>query len=250
MAVDVTGNLFIPDVWSSRIRRVDASTGIITTVVGTGAPGFSGDGGTATSASLEMPWDVRVDTAGNLFIADFRNHRIRRVDAVTGVIATVAGSGLTGNEGGGFTGDGGPATSASLAWPYGVAVDPSGNLFIADSSNNRVRRVDAATGVITTVAGTGDTGFSGDGGPATSASFALPQSVAVDPSGNLFIADGLNRRIRKVEGVAAAVPTSTPTPTPIPGVPTLGLGVLAGLLLAVFLWVYNQRKQGSGVSGG
>ena len=131
------------------------------------------------------------------------------MDAATGVITTVAGDGTSGSSG-----DGGPATSASLNTPIGVAVDASGNLFIADTGNNRIRRVDAATGVITNVAGDGTSGFSGDGGPATSATLNLPHGVTVDASGNLYIADTGNDRIRKVEAVASAVPTATPTSTP------------------------------------
>jgi hypothetical protein len=194
VAVDAFGNLFIADERNHRIRRVDAASGIITTVAGNGIRGFSGDGGLATSASLRNPFDVALDAAGNLFIADASNHRIRRVDAASGIITTVAG--------GGFSvfpdiGDGGPATSASLAFPTGVAVDAAGNLFIADNSNQRIRRV-APSGVITTVAGDGSFGFSGDGGPATQASLAGPRGVAVDSAGSLFIADERNHRIRRV----------------------------------------------------
>ena len=207
VAVDASGNLFIAEFGNRRVRRVDGATGFITTVAGDGAFGFSGDGGPATSASLNSPRGVTVDASGNLFIADTFNNRIRRVDAAIGIVTTVAGTGVEG-----FSGDGGPATSASLNDPFGVAVDASGNLFIADLRNNRIRRVDGATGVITTVAGDGTSGFSGDGGPATSASLNVPWGVAVDASGNLFIADLSNDRVRKVEGVAAAAATTSPTP--------------------------------------
>jgi sugar lactone lactonase YvrE len=202
VAVDASGNLFITDRLNHRVRRVDAATGIITTVAGDGGSGFSGDGGPATSASLSFPEGVAVDASGNLFIADAGNSRIGRVDAATGIITTVAGVGA-----GGFSGDGGPATSASLFFPEGVAVDALGNLFIADTSNNRVRRVDAATGIITTVAGDGASGFSGDGGPATSASLNSPRGVAVDASGNLFIADFSNDRVRRVDAVTGTITT-------------------------------------------
>jgi len=192
--VDASGNLFIADTYNNRIRRVSVS-GIITTVAGSGPRGFSGDGGPATAASLYYPSDVAVDSAGNLFIADFDNQRIRKVSA-SGIITTVAGNGTQG-----FSGDGGPATAASLYYPSGVAVDASGNLFIADSGNSRIRKV-SASGIITTVAGSGpsgfSSGFSGDGGPATSASLGEPYHVAVDSAGNLFIADTGNSRIRKV----------------------------------------------------
>jgi hypothetical protein len=159
--VDSKGNLFIADSGNNRIRRVDGQTGIITTVAGIGEKGFSGDGGKATEARLYNPIDVFVDSLGNLFVADYWNHRIRRVDGQTGVITTVAG---TGEEG--FSSDGGKATEARL-YPSDVFVDSLGNLFITDYLNNRVRRVDGQTGVITTVAGTGERGFSGDGGKAT-----------------------------------------------------------------------------------
>jgi sugar lactone lactonase YvrE len=192
VAVDTSGNLFIADYANNRIRKVTASTGIISTVAGGAYQGYSGDGGPATSAELYHPEDVAVDTSGNLFIADTTNERVRKVTPA-GVISTVAGNGS-----GGFGGDGGPATLASLNWPAGVAVDAAGNLFIADCSNNRVRKVTASTGVISTVAGNGIGGFYGDGGPATSAWLNEPTGVAVDTSGNLFIADADNNRVRKV----------------------------------------------------
>jgi sugar lactone lactonase YvrE len=198
VAVDASGNLFIADAYNQRIRRVDASTGIITTVAGNGTAAYSGDGGAATSASLNYPYGVAVDTSGNLFIGDYGDDRVRRVDAATGIITTVAG--------GGSGGDGGPATSASLSFPRGVALDTPGNLFIADG-NNRIRRVDAATGIITTVAGNGTWGYSGDGGAATSASLNDAASVAVDSSGNLFIADNQNQRVRRVAAATAVITT-------------------------------------------
>ncbi len=189
VAVDLAGNLYIADSSNNRIRKV--SSGTITTVAGNGTQGFSGDGGPATSASLYYPTGVVVDSAGNLYIADSSNNRIRKVSS--GTITTVAGNGTQG-----FSGDGGPATSASLYYPDGVAVDLAGNLYIADSSNNRIRKV--SSGTITTVAGNGTQGFSGDGGPATSASLYYPDGVSVDSAGNLYIADTRNCRIRKVSG--------------------------------------------------
>ena len=207
--MDSSGNLFIADIGNHRIRKVDTS-GNISTVAGTGSAGFSGDGGSATSAQLDKPSGVAVDSSGNIFITDQDNHRIRKVDT-SGNISTVAGSGTPG-----FSGDGGPATSAKIQSPLRVELDPSGNLFFTDFNNRRIRKVDTS-GTITTVAGTGAAGFSGDGGPATSAQLGLfPGGVAVDSSGNLFIADKSNNRIRKVETVAAAVPTHTPTPTATP----------------------------------
>ena len=195
VAVDAAGNVLIADVSNQRIRRVDAATGIITTVAGNGSFGFSGDGGFAIDASLNDPIGVAVDSAGNLFIADTFNQRIRRVDAATGIITTVAGNGTFG-----FNGDGGLATNAWMRDPVGVAVDSAGNLFITDQNNQRIRRLDAATGTMSTVAGNGTFGFSGDGGLATDASLSRPTAAALDSAGNLLIADQSNHRIRHVEG--------------------------------------------------
>src|SRR3954447_19494691 len=133
---------------------------VITTAVGTGEKGFAGDGGPANTARLNGPFDVAFDSAGNLYFSDTFNHRIRRVDARSGVITTVAGNGEAG-----YSGDGGPAVNASLNEPYGIALDRSGNIFVADRLNRRVRRIDAASGIITTLAGTGEAGYSGAGGP-------------------------------------------------------------------------------------
>lgn len=205
VVLDRAGNIFIADLGNQRIRRVSADTGKITTVAGTGQEGFSGDGGPAKRARLANPSGVALDNAGNLYIADRDNNRIRRVDAVSGVISTVAG---TGENGAG--GVGGPATSAQLSFPRDVAADGAGNFFIADTGSDRILRVEVATGIITTVAGTGKAGFSGDGGPATAAQFDAPIGVAVDARGNLFIADLFNRRIRRVDartGVITTVPT-------------------------------------------
>ena len=199
VAVDMSGNLFIADRYNYRIRKVTPG-GVISTVAGNGAQGFSGDGGPAISAQLFSPYAVAVDAAGNLFIADAGNNRIRKVTAA-GIISTVAGNGT-----GGYRGDGGPATSAELYYPSSVAVDAAGNLFIADRDNNRIRKVTTA-GIISSVAGNGTQGFSGDGGPATAAQLNLPMCVAVDSMGNLFIADAYNSRIRKVtaDGIISTV---------------------------------------------
>jgi uncharacterized protein (TIGR03437 family) len=169
----------------------------IRTVAGNGTQGFSGDNVAAASAALNGPTGVALDSAGNLYVADTSNFRVRKVSG--GVITTVAGNGTAG-----FSGDNGPATSAELYWPDGVAVDSAGDLYIADSGNNRIRKV--SNGVITTVAGNGTKGFSGDNGPATSAQLYAPFGIALDSAGNLYIADSGNNRVRKVSnGVITTV---------------------------------------------
>jgi uncharacterized protein (TIGR03437 family) len=197
--VDAAGSLYIADTYNQLVRKV--SNGVITTVAGTGTHGpSSGDNGPATSASLYSPSAVAVDSAGNLYIADTGNSRIRKV--TNGIITTVAGNG-----GYGFSGDDGPATSAQLYDPYGVAVDSAGNLYIADTLNGRIRKV--ANGIITTIAGNGTYGFSGDNGPGTSAQLSRPYGVAVDSAGNVYVADRDNNRIRVL--TPAAVTDRTPT---------------------------------------
>jgi uncharacterized protein (TIGR03437 family) len=185
VAVDSVGNLYIADFGNNVVRKV--SGGVITTVAGNGMYGFGGDNAQATSAELWYPSGVAVDSAGSLFIADFANSRIRKVS--NGVITTVVGNGTAG-----YSGDGGPATSAELYQPIGVALDSAGNLYIADISNNRIRKV--SNEVITTVAGNGTTGYSGDGGAAASAELSQPLGVAPDSAGNLYIADFGNNRVR------------------------------------------------------
>jgi uncharacterized protein (TIGR03437 family) len=191
LAVDGAGNLYIADDGHHRIRKVSPS-GIITTVAGTGKTNFSGDGGPATSATLYRPSGVAVDGAGNVYIADTQNVRIRKVDT-SGNISTVAGNGAIG-----YSGDGGPAVNAALFYPMGVAVDAAGNIYIADQNAYVVRKVNKA-GIISTVAGNGAFGFSGDGGPATSAELSGVYSVAVDSAGDVYIADFGNHRVRKVD---------------------------------------------------
>jgi hypothetical protein len=186
-AVDSVGNVYIADTGNSRIRRV--SNGVVTTVAGNGTWGFSGDNGPAISAGLYSPFGVAVDSAGEVYIADTDNFRVRKVS--NGVITTVAGNGTWT-----FGGDGGPAISAQVAGPTGAAVDSAGSVYIADTGNNRVRKV--SNGVITTVAGNGTQGFSGDGGPASNSQLSYPAGVALDSEGNLYIADTGNERVRKV----------------------------------------------------
>ncbi|HEY7392086.1 MAG TPA: hypothetical protein VH640_26445, partial [Bryobacteraceae bacterium] len=204
VAVDGAGNLYIADSLNSRIRKISPS-GIISTVAGNGLPGFSGDGGPATSASLYLPQGLAADNAGNLYFAD--NSRIRKVDT-TGIITTVAGNGSPIG-----LGEGAPATSTGMV-PVWVAVDSAGNLYVVDDATNRIRKVTTG-GAITTVAGNGMAGFSGDGGPATSASLNAPSSVAVDSAGNIYIADLNNNRIRKVTSSNPAAPAISASPNAV-----------------------------------
>jgi sugar lactone lactonase YvrE len=190
LALDSGGNLYIADSANNRIRKV-TTDGLISTVAGSGSPGFGGDDGPATSARLNNPTGVAADSGGNFYIADLSNQRVRKV-STDGVITTVAGNGVAG-----FSGDDGPAAAAQLSNPIAVAVDSSGNLYIADLSNQRIRKV-SGSGVITTVAGNGEGGFAGDGGPATSAVLANPAGVAVDSSGNLYLVDFDTGRARKI----------------------------------------------------
>ncbi len=190
VAIGLDGTIYIGDRSNNRIRRITG--GIISTIAGTGVVGFGGDGGAATAAQLADPFSVAVDSAGNVYIGDLANCRVRRVDP-TGVITTIAGTGQPLSDG-----DGGAATAARLDNPHSAVVDGSGVIFVADTSNGLVRRVDTA-GVITDVAGTGASGFAGDGGPATLAELDQPNGVAVDGLGNMYIADTSNNRIRKVD---------------------------------------------------
>jgi DNA-binding beta-propeller fold protein YncE len=221
IAADAAGDLYAADLDNHRVRRISAS-GIITTVAGSGQDTFSGDGGPATKAGMN-PVTVAVDSTGNLYIVDAgNNNRIRKVDA-SGIITTVAGGGHPADG----IGDGGPATSARLNFPTDVALDARGNLFIVEHTGHRVRMVTPA-GTISTVAGTGQAGFAGDGGPATAAQLNLPISVVPDDAGHLYIADVGNHRVRMV-GPDGAIRTVAGGGNPVDGLGDGGLATEARL---------------------
>src|SRR6185312_6067757 len=201
LAFDTAGNLIFADTYNHCIRRVDARTGTIRTVAGTGERGFSGDGGPAVQAKLDQPYGVVVDRSGTIYTADRLNGRVRRIDP-SGVITT-----LTGDGSGKFSGDGGPAAKAGLAEPNGLAFDASERrLFITDVADHRVRVVDLTSGVITTFAGTGEAKHDGDGGPATRAGVFGARAVALAPDGSLYVMERQGSSIRRVrDGIIETV---------------------------------------------
>ena len=196
MAIDSAGNIYIADSNNYRIRKITASTGLVSTIAGNGTYGFSGDNGQATSASFGQVYGIAVDSSGNVYLADGDNNRIRKVNATTGIITTVAGNGTYGN-----TGDTGPATSATLGSPQDIAVASNGDIYISDSANNTIRKVTASDGKINKIAGTGAANYTGDTGAALSATLNYPYGLALDSSGNLYIADNGNSVIRKITGL-------------------------------------------------
>jgi sugar lactone lactonase YvrE len=239
LAVDAEGNIYLADSWLHTIFKIDRA-GWRTIFAGCGQQGYSGDGGPATAAKLWMPYDVRFDAQGNLLIADVYNNVIRKVDRA-GVITTVAGTGQAG-----FSGDGGPATQAQLRKPYGLLFDQAQNLLITDSENNRIRRV-GRDGIITTIAGSGVQGYAGDGGSALQAQFNVPQSLALDARGRLYIGDEHNHAVRVVEpyapdSVGGTVRTVTGGPTPHGYSGDGGPAAAAQIADPENLWV---RKDGS-----
>lgn len=252
------GALYIAEGGNHRVLRLDLTTSRISTVVGCGEQGYAGDGGPAVNARLNEPYEVRFDRGGNMYIVEMRNHVVRRVDADTRSITTVAGTGKQG-----YSGDGGPASAASLNQPHSIAIDSSGALYIADIGNHRIRKVDPKTGIVESIAGndersmprdgqsarrnpilgpralwidennlwialreghsiwrmglddgilhhiagTGEAGYSGDGGPAIRASFNGPKGIAVGPHGSLFVADTENNAIRKIDLISGRIST-------------------------------------------
>ena len=194
LTVDISGNIYIADILNHRIRKVNTS-GIITTIAGTGIQGSTNGDGSATSADLDTPSGVAVDISGNIYIADTFNNKIRKINPTTGIITTIAGTGVYGYN---PDQDGSAATAAQLSSPIAVAVDVSGNIYIADTDNYRIRKINAITGIITTIAGIGAQPYSGDNGLAISAGFVFPYALTVDISGNVYIVDRDDSRIRKV----------------------------------------------------
>ena len=192
VSVDGSGNVYISDYNNNVIRRI-SPTGIINTVAGTGTAGFGGDGGAATAAAINSPGAILADNSGNVYFSDINNHRVRRINP-GGVIATVVGNGIAG-----YSGDGGTAGLASINSPSGVAIDGSHNLYVSDYTSGVVRKINVITDIITTIAGDGDAGYSGDGGPATAASLYQPRRIAADAIGDVYIADWDNFRVRKVD---------------------------------------------------
>ena len=250
IAVDSAGNIYFADDSTSRIRKIDVN-GIIATVAGNGVAGFSGDGGLATSAQLSSPSGVAVDSAGNLYIADANNFRVRKVSA-TGIVSTIAGTGAQG-----YSGDGGPASSALLGRVDGIAIDASGNLYIVDGVV-RIRKISAG-GIITTIAGSAASGYAGDGGPATSAQLSGPTALAVDASGDVFIADTNNSAVRELTPanqailIGAVVDAAGESAIPVsPGkivvIYGAGLGPAQGVLASLVNDAFAAQVAGTTVS--
>jgi sugar lactone lactonase YvrE len=193
IALDAAGNVYFADLYNNRIRKITISTGLISTVAGDGTNAYNGDGIAATSAGVFSPLGLALDPSGNIYIAE--ESRVRKVNTSTGLISTVAGNG-----GSGFSGDGGQATLAQVR-PTAIALDAQGNIYI--TGQNRIRKITISTGIITTLAGDGTSGYNGDGIPATTAQLNAPSGVALDVSGNLYIGDAINNRIRKVDNASS-----------------------------------------------
>ncbi len=202
ISTDRFNRVYFVDATNGWLRKVNTNTGIISTIAGTGTTGYNGDNIPATSASLGNPLGTAVDTIGNVFISDQSNNRIRMISATLGIITTIAGNGVQG-----YSGDGGPATAAEINYPSGLSIDDSGNLYISDALNSCIRKYTKSTGIITTLAGNGVSGYSGDGGQATAAELAQPFGNIVDASENVYVADGENNAVRKIDGVTGIITT-------------------------------------------
>ena len=208
----LAGNVFIGDAVNNRVRKVTVSTGIISTVAGSGSTGYSGDGGQATAASVHRPHGVDLDSAGNIYAGDYIAYNVvRKVTVSTGIISTVAGVASTS---GGYNGDNIQATAATLNGPVCMTLDSYGNLYISDSGNYRIRKVTVSTGLITTVVGTGTASSTGDGAAATAATITFPTYSRFDSAGNFYLADSGGNKVRKVVTVSTEIPTAAPSCTP------------------------------------
>jgi len=229
VCTDAAHNIYFTDQGNGRIRKLNAKNGIITTVAG-GGTGTT-DGIPATNAII-TPKNICIDATGNLFVVSSSTNQVKKIDAVTGIITTVAGNGLSG-----FSGDGSAATSAEFRSILGIGIDPIGNIFIADSGNNRIRRIASGTGIITTFAGTGTSGFAGDGGQATAALLKGPAAIAINSAGTVYFADqcttdkSMIRKIDPVTGIITTIAGNSSTTAPIFGVPLLStwLATITGL---------------------
>ena len=201
VCTDTLGNIYIADPFNSRVRKIDISTGIISTVVGIGGAGNAGDGGPATNALINGPQGLTIDKFDNLYITDLFNNNVRKVNPA-GIISTIAGNG-----GMGYSGDGGPATAAEFNGPGKAFADSSGNIIISDGNNHVVRKVFLETGTIETIAGNGISGYSGDGGPSTNALLSFPDGVFIDKQNNIFFVEGGNGVVRKIDGATGIIST-------------------------------------------
>lgn len=237
VTIDISGNIYIADYFNARIRKINTS-GIISTIAGNGIRSYSGDGGPATAAELNGPANITVGVSGSFYIADLSNFRIRVVNT-SGIIETYAGNGTVG-----YSGDGGPASAAELSMPIDIMLNASGNLYIADMQNARIRMVNTSSN-INTIAGSGAYGFSGDGGPATDAELELPEGVALDAYGNLYIADYNESRIRKVTGITTGINDKSlfSSEISIYPSPTSGSFTITGISRGQVIEVYNYLGQ-------
>ncbi len=201
VAFDRAGHLYFSDTNNHRVRKVDAKSGVITTVAGNGTKGYAGDGGPAAAASLNEPYGIELDADNNLYLVDRLNYCVRRVDGTSGIMTTVAGIGGKA----GYGGDGGPAAKAGFKEPNGLCLDGKGTLYVADVADQRVRAVDLKTGVITTLAGTGKKLSAGDGGPLKYATLAGPRAVAVGPDGGVYVVEREGNAVRKIDRKAGTI---------------------------------------------